>query len=166
MRPLRLAVIVLALLFVSGLSACGFTPLYGAGGVVSGLSDIRIETGRERVDFRLQEALLDGMSARHAAGPYTLRATATVLSYPFGVGADAIASRYAVQVTVNWQLLRDGNAVPVRTGVARSSTSYDVPTGVYGALTAEETAENHAISVAADRIIAQLARTMRDGEAW
>jgi LPS-assembly lipoprotein len=166
MRSVRLAVTALALLFVSGLSACGFTPLYGANGVASGLSDIRVETGQERVDFRLQEALLDGMGARHAAGPYTLRATATVESEPFGVGADAIASRYAVKVSVRWQLMRDGTIDPVLTGSTRSDASYDVPAGVYGALTAEADAEDRAIGTAADRVIAQLARTMRDREAW
>ncbi|MGK0265982.1 MAG: LPS-assembly lipoprotein [Maricaulis sp.] len=166
MRSVRLAVTAFVFLIAGGLSACGFTPLYGANGLASGLSDIRVETGQERIDFQLQEALLDGMGARHADGPYTLRATATVESEPFGVGADAIASRYAVQVSVRWQLLRAGNADPVLTGNARSDASYDVPAGVYGALAAESDAEDRAISTAADRIIAQLARTMRDREAW
>lgn len=166
MRSLRLAVMALALLFVGGLSACGFSPLYGANGVASGLSEIRVETGRERIDFRLQEALLDGMGARHAAGPYTLRATASVESEPFGVGADAIARRYSVRVTVGWQVLRDGNVDPVLTGTARSDVSYDVPAGVFGALAAEADAEDRAVSAAADRLIAQLARTMRERETW
>lgn len=166
MRSSHLAAIALLLCLAAGLSACGFTPLYGANGLASGLSEIRVETGRERIDFRLQEALLDGMGARHATGPYTLEATATVESEPFGVGADAIASRYAVQVTVRWRLMQEGTAEPVLTGNANSSASYDVPAGVYGALAAEADAENRAINTAADRIIAQLARTMRDRETW
>lgn len=145
MRSLRLAVLAVALLFVSGLSACGFTPLYGASGIASGLSDIRVETGRERIDFRLQEALLDGLGARHAAGPFTLRGTTTVDSVPLGVGADAIASRYAVRVSVNWQLLRDGSSDPVLIGQARSEAYYDVTSGAYGALSAEWDAEDRAI---------------------
>ena len=166
MRSVRLAVTAFVFLIAGGLSACGFTPLYGANGLASGLSDIRIETGRERVDFLLQEALLDSMGARHADGPYTLQATTVVESVPFGVGADAIASRYAVRVSVTWQVLRDGNAAPLLTGTANSNASYDVPAGVYGALTAEADAENRAISAAADRITTQLATAMRDREAW
>ncbi|SDM17905.1 LPS assembly lipoprotein LptE [Maricaulis salignorans] len=166
MRPLRLALSALLLIASAGLSACGFAPMYGANGVSSELADIRVETGRERVDFRLQEALLDGMGARSASGPYTIRATTSVTSTPFGVGADAIASRYALRITVNWQLYRDGSVDPVMTGVARSDASYDVPTGVYGALASEADAEDRAINIAADRIITQLARAMQDGQAW
>ena len=55
------------------LGACGFTPMYGGSGLAGNLSDIRVETGEERVDFLLQEALLDEMGARHASGPLTLR---------------------------------------------------------------------------------------------
>ncbi|WP_417495045.1 LPS assembly lipoprotein LptE [Maricaulis sp.] len=166
MRPLRLALSTLLLIASAGLSACGFTPMYGTNGVSSELADIRVETGRERVDFRLQEALLDGMGARSASGPYTIRATTSVTSTPFGVGADAIASRYALRITVNWQLYQDGTIDPVMTGVARSDASYDVPAGVYGALASEADAEDRAINIAADRIITQLARAMQDGQAW
>tara|TARA_R110002124_G_scaffold62740_16_gene171406 strand:- start:2797 stop:3297 length:501 start_codon:yes stop_codon:yes gene_type:complete len=166
MRPLRLALSALLLIASAGLSACGFTPMYGTNGVSSELADIRVETGRERVDFRLQEALLDGMGARSASGPYTIRATTSVTSTPFGVGADAIASRYALRITVNWQLYQDGTIDPVMTGVARSDASYDVPAGVYGALASEADAEDRAINIAADRIITQLARAMQDGQAW
>ncbi|WP_339746303.1 LPS assembly lipoprotein LptE [uncultured Maricaulis sp.] len=166
MRSFRFSVAALVILSFSALSACGFTPLYGANAVTSGLSDIRVETGQERIDFRLQEALLDGMSARHAAGPYTLHATTTVLSQPFGVGVDAIASRFAVQVSVQWQLVREGSLEPILTGIANSDASYDVPAGVYGGLAAESDAENRAIGVAADRIITQLARSIRDEDAW
>jgi LPS-assembly lipoprotein len=140
--------------------------MYGASGVSGELSNIRVETGRERVDFRLQEALIDSMGARSASGPYTLRATTTVTSTPFGVGADAIASRYVVRISVDWELVRDGAVDPVLTGVARSDASYDVPAGVYGALTSEVDAEDRAVSTAADRIITQLARAMQDRQAW
>ncbi|WP_417481232.1 LPS assembly lipoprotein LptE [Maricaulis sp.] len=166
MRPLRLAATAFAFLLTAGLSACGFTPMYGTNGVAAGLSDIRVETGRERVDYRLQEALLDGMGARSADGPYTLRATTTVTSTPFGVGADAIASRYAVSVRVRWQLYREGGLDPVTSGVVNSSASYDVPAGVYGALTSETDAEDRALNLAADRIITQLARAMQDRDTW
>ncbi|WP_417497219.1 LPS assembly lipoprotein LptE [Maricaulis sp.] len=166
MRPLRLAATALAFLLTAGLSACGFTPMYATGGVAAGLADIRVETGRERVDYYLQEALLDGMGARAADGPYTLRATTTVRSTPFGVGADAIASRYAVSVRVNWQLYREGGIDPVATGRASSSASYDVPAGVYGALSSETDAEDRALDLAADRIITQLARAMQDRDTW
>lgn len=166
MRSLRLAVSALLLLATAGLSGCGFSPMYGSNGVSAELSNIRVETGRERVDFRLQEALIDGMGARSAAGPYTIRATTTMTSTPFGVGADAIASRYALRITVNWQLYLDGSIDPVLIGVARSDASYDVPAGIYGALASEADAEDRAVGIAADRIIIQLARAMQDRQAW
>lgn len=162
MRSAQLAFTALALFLSASLSACGFSPLYGSSGLVEGLSEIQVETGRERADFVLQEALLDGMGARYAAGPYTLHAIANVDTQATGVGVDSIASRYAVTVSVDWQLMRDGNTEPAAVGIARSDASYDVPTGVYGGLAAQANAEDRAIRAAADRLIVQLARALRD----
>ena len=167
MRSVRLALAGIVILVSASLSACGFTPLYGSAGMVSGMSNIRVETGRERVDFELQQALLDGMGAHNASGPYTLRAAPTVAELPQGVGVDAIARRYALEVTVEWELYRDGSADPVATGTETGNASYDVPTGVYGSLTAQTDAEARAVRVAANRIILQIARSMREGpDSW
>ena len=162
MRSVRLALAGFVILVSASLSGCGFTPLYGSAGTVSGMSNIRVETGQERIEFQLQQALLDGMGAHNASGPYTLHAVPTIEALPQGVGVDAIAQRFALEVTVVWELYRDGSTDPVLSGTTPGNASYDVPQGVYGSLTAETDAENRAIGVAADRIIMQIARTMRE----
>jgi|TARA_R110000868_G_scaffold45045_1_gene149807 LPS-assembly lipoprotein len=162
MRLVRLALAGFVILVSASLAGCGFTPLYGSAGTVSGMSNIRVETGQDRIDFQLQQALLDGMGAHNASGAYTLRAVPTVEASPQGVGVDAIAQRFALEVTVVWEVYRNGTINPVMSGTAIGNTSYDVPKTVYGSLTAQIDAENRAIGVAADRIIAQIARNMRE----
>ena len=74
MRVSRMILGSAAISFALALGACGFTPMYGSAGYGAGLSDIRVETGEERVDFLLQEALIEQMGSRHADGDLNLAA--------------------------------------------------------------------------------------------
>ena len=158
-RALLASLALSAGLFVSG---CGFSPMYGSQGVSQGLSDILVETGREQVDFHLQEALLDRMGARHASGPYTLRTESDVTRSALGVGADAAVSRYAIGLEVQYGLFRDGDTDPVMTGTVRSEASYNVPRSVYASVAAERDATERAAQLAAERIANQLVRALQD----
>ncbi|WP_295691747.1 LPS assembly lipoprotein LptE [uncultured Maricaulis sp.] len=158
-RALLASLALSAGLFVSG---CGFSPMYGSQGVSQGLSDILVETGREQVDFHLQEALLDRMGARHASGPYTLRTESDVTRSALGVGADAAVSRYAISLEVQYGLFRDGDTDPVMTGTVRSEASYNVPRSVYASVAAERDATERAAQLAAERIANQLVRALQD----
>lgn len=146
------------------LSACGFSPMYGGAGVNSALSDIRVETGREQVDFHLQEALLDRMGARHAVGPYTLRTESETTRAALGVGTDAAVSRYAIGLTVDYGLFRDGDVEPVVAGSVRTEASYNVPQSVYASVAAERDATERAAQLAAERIANQLVRALQDAD--
>lgn len=146
------------------LSACGFSPMYGGAGVHNSLSDIQVETGPEQVDFHLQEALLDRMGARHAAGPYTLRTESGTSRSPLGVGTDAAVSRYAIGLTVNYGLFRDGDVDAVMTGSVRTEASYNVPQSIYGSVAAERDATERAAQLAAERIANQLVRALQDAD--
>lgn len=158
-RALLASLALSAGLFVSG---CGFSPMYGSQGVSQGLSDIHVETGREQVDFHLQEALLDRMGARHASGPFTLRTESDVTRSALGVGADAAVSRYAIGLEVQYGLFRDGDTDPVMTGIVRSEASYNVPVSVYASVAAERDATERAAQLAAERIANQLVRALQD----
>jgi LPS-assembly lipoprotein len=163
MRPLLTG---LALFCCLSLSACGFTPLYGANSLARGLSDLQIETGQERVDYLLQEALYDRMGNRNAEGPHILRSETELSSVSLGVGADAIAQRFAVRIQVRYQVFRNGNIEPVFSGTASGEASYDVSTSAYGSLSSERNAEERAVRMAADRITLQLAQAMQDPNGW
>jgi LPS-assembly lipoprotein len=145
-----------------GLSGCGFAPMYGSAGMAAGIQDIRVETGQDRVDFFLQEALLDQMGSRDAAGPLTLRTETRVNSVALGLGVDAIASRFAIRVNVNYTVTGQNEAEPLITGRASGEASYDVSSSVYGSLSAERDAVERAAQIAADRIVVQMARALHN----
>ncbi|WP_291843723.1 LPS assembly lipoprotein LptE [Maricaulis sp.] len=165
MGPSR-RVLLASLALTAGLvlSGCGFSPMYGGGSVHGALSDIQVETGREQVDFHLQEALLDRMGARHARGPYTLRTESETTRTPLGVGADAAVSRYAIGLTVDYGLFRDGDVDPVMTGSVNTEASYNLPREIYASVTAERDATERAAQLAAERIANQLVRALQDAD--
>lgn len=162
-RALRLSLAAVGTLL---LSACGFAPMYGSHGIANGLSDIQIETGQERVDFLLQEALHDRLGSRHAAGNLRLVTETESSSTGLGVGADAIASRFAVEVRVRYRLYdtRD-EARPIASGRVVGEAGYDVTREVYNTVAAERDAEERAARVAADRLVSQLARAVQNRDA-
>lgn len=161
-RALRLS---LAAAGTLALSACGFAPMYGPHGIANGLSDIRIETGPERVDFLLEEALHDRLGSRHAAGDLRLVTETESTSTGLGVGADAIASRFAVQVQVRYQLFDVNDETrPIASGRVIGEAGYDVNREVYNTVAAERDAEERAAHIAADRLVSQLARAVQNRE--
>lgn len=158
--------LMIAGLSAISLSSCGFTPMYGAQGVASGLEDMRLLTGQERADFYLQEAVYDRLGNRDAAGSLELRTQTDVSTIRLGVGADAIASRLAIEVDVEYALFVAGAAEPVVVGEVNGRAAYDVPRDVYATVTAERDAEERAAGMAADRMINQLARALQNRDAW
>lgn len=158
----RSIAILLGLSGTLALSACGFSPMYGPHGVANSLSDIRVETGQERVDFLLQEALNDRFGSRHAAGALRLVTETSSSSIGLGVGADAIATRFAVRVTVDYELFDGSSERPISTGRVIGEAGYDVNREIYNTVAAERDAEERAANIAADRMVAQLARAVQN----
>ena len=156
----------LALLGAAALSGCGFTPLYGSNGVMASLSGVAVETeDQDRVDFLLEQALRDNLDSRGEAHAYTLRTRARASSTRLGVGADDVASRSSLALTVAYGLVRHSDEAVILTDAITVRASYDVPREPYAAVAAERDAENRAAREAADRIVSQLAREMRRREA-
>ena len=146
------------------LGGCGFTPMYGGPGLAGDLSDIRVETGEDRVDFLLQEALLDEMGARHADGALTLRTETRLGAEGLGLGADAIVRRFAIRLRVDYALYRDGETDPLVSGRTYGEASYDLSTSVYASMISEQDAQERAARMAADRIAIQLVRALDELE--
>ena len=146
------------------LAGCGFTPMYGGSGLAGNLSDIRVETGEERVDFLLQEALLDQMGARQADGPLTLRTETRLGADGLGLGADAIVRRFAIRLRVDYTLYRDGEIEPLLSGSTFGEASYDLSSSVYASMVSEQDAQERAARMAADRIAVELVRALNEME--
>jgi LPS-assembly lipoprotein len=166
MRAKRSVITGLVFLVSAMLTGCGFTPMYGASGLANGLQDISVSTGPERVDYLLQEALYDRLGSRGASGRYTLQTTTEVNTLGLGVGADAIAARFAVELVVQYELHAVGNSDALVAGSMSSEASYDVSSSVYASLAAERDAEERAAQMVADRLVIQLARALQDQDGW
>lgn len=165
MRTRRFYLAGLALLCTATLSACGFTPMYGSASSIHQLEDMRVETGDARSDFYLQEALLDRLNARHAAGPLSLRAQSSATRTSLGLGTDDEARRYGLTLMVSYAVYRDGSSDPIYRGRTQSEVFFDAPSEVYAVEAAQRDAETRAAEAAADRIVLQLARALRQMEA-
>ncbi len=142
------------------LGACGFSPMYGSSAVGSTLSQIRVETGDERVDFLLQEALIDQMGSRHADGDLTLRTETDLGATGLGVGADAIVRRFSIRLEVDYALYRDGETDPVLVGSTYGEASYNLSSSVYASMISEQDAQARAARMAAQRVSMQLVRAL------
>ncbi len=166
MRTRRFCLSALALFGATSLSACGFTPMYGEASPANQLSDILIETGEERVDFYLQEALKDALNARNADGPYILRTQTRRQRVGLGVSTDEEARRYAVRIIVSYELIRDEFSEPVMTGSAEAEAGFNAPDEIFSIEIAERDAELRAAEAVAERIQIQLYRFAAGNDAW
>lgn len=164
MRTSKTASILLTGLVCLALTACGFSPMYGNDSAARNLSEIMVVTGDERIDFFLQEALIDEMGARQATGPYRLVTQTQSGRLALGIGADAIAQRFAVGLRVDYSLYYGQSTEPELSGRVSVEASYNVARQVFSSVQAQEDAETRAAQLAAERIAMELARASLSGE--
>lgn len=144
-----------ALAFVSslGLSACGFTPLYGDAGAGLSLSRIAVTTQDDRLGYRVREQLEDALGRDAAQAPlWTLRATAVPSRRPLGRRIDDTATRYELIVRADWTLTPAAGGPPL-TGTETVTTTYASADQPYAAIAAQQDGE--------ERAAAELARLIR-----
>ncbi|WP_421788538.1 LPS assembly lipoprotein LptE [Hyphobacterium sp.] len=152
-----LTVLVLALGTI-GLSACAFQPLYGDARQVSTVRNIDVAVeGQDRIDQLLSEALNDRFGTPSGNG-YRLVAVTDLARSGLGVGADDIASRAALVLTVDFSLVDTRTGTPVLTDAVRTEASFDIPAEPYAAITARRDAEERVTQEAADRMALRIAR--------
>ncbi len=146
-----------------GLSACAFQPLHGSPQQVQALhgSTVAVD-GQERIDQILDEALNDRFGTP-SGGRYRLAAETSVRVLGLGVGADDVATRRAIVLTVDFSLIDAGSGLPVLTETVRSEATIDIPGGPFAAVSARRNAEERAASDAADRIALRVARYINRG---
>lgn len=146
-----------------GLSACAFQPLHGSQQQIAALRGITVAVdGQERIDQMLAEALNDRFGTP-SGGRYRLAAETRVRASGLGVGADDVATRSVISLSVDFSLIDAGSGLPVLTETVRSEATVDVPRGPYAAASARRDAEERAASDAADRIALRVARYINRG---
>ncbi|HYC98894.1 LPS assembly lipoprotein LptE [Brevundimonas sp.] len=152
---MRASGVALVALMGLGLSACGFTPLYGEAGVGSSLSRIAVVTQDDRLGYRVREQLEDALGRDPAqAALWRLETTVEQSRRPLGRRIDDTATRYELTVRGSWTLTPVGGGSSL-SGVETVTTTYAAADQPYAAITAQQDGE--------ERAAAELARQIRLG---
>lgn len=145
--------LVLAAVSLVGLSACGFTPLYGDAGVGGSLSRIAVTTQDDRLGYRVREQLEDALGRDGAQAPlWRLETVIDQERRPLGRRIDDTAARYELTVRGAWTLTPLNGGEPV-SGVETVTTTYAAADQPYAAIAAQQDGE--------ERAAAELARLIR-----
>ncbi|RZJ29696.1 MAG: hypothetical protein EON85_06410 [Brevundimonas sp.] len=157
----RLAAALVASVGLSlGLSACGFTPLYGDLGSGASLSRIAVTTQDDRLGYRVREQLEDALGRDGSQPPLWRLETAIVQSRrPLGRRIDDTATRYELTVRGSWTLTPTTGGDPV-TGVETVTTTYAAADQPYAAIAAQQDGEERAAAELARLIRLDLLRTL------
>jgi len=138
------------------LGACGFTPLY-APGAIAPLAAMEIEAGEERIDFLLEDALRGEFGAAAAPSPYRLQVATSRRERRLGVSQADRATRYALDLTVQYRLFHSTEEEPALAGRVEESVYYNAPREPFAITSARRDAEARAAAGAAERLARRLA---------
>ena len=164
-RPAKLLLTLAAAGASLALGGCGFTPLYGAPGVVPKLAAINVVQPDGRAGFLIREHLDDAFAKnRSAAAAYTMRLSLAEARYPRGVRTDNVATRYEYVLTADYTLANLPGGDVAKKGRVRVEVTYDSADQPYASIAAEQDAEDRATQEAARRIQLELASWLATGE--
>lgn len=162
---MRARVLAVALLLTGpALAGCGFTPLYAAPGVSSGLSTIETVAPEGRTGFLLGEALNDAL-ARDPSAPavWKLRIDLKETRTPRGRRVDSTASRYELVLTADWKLVNAATGAVALEGTTSTEATFDRADQPYAGIVANQDAQSRASAELARKIQLQLAVWMANG---
>jgi LPS-assembly lipoprotein len=157
-RRQRLALVGALAVSLMGTTACGFTPLYATPGVSPGLAAIDVEAPEGRTAYLLRERLDDAL-ARNRSMPAAFRLDFTYVERrdPRGLGVDNAASRYELNLTVDYTLTRVASGEVVKAGQQHVLITYDAVPAPYAGIAAQQDSQERAAAEAARRIRIDLA---------
>jgi len=161
-RFATLAVLAAAAL---GLSACGFTPLYGQHEVVANLAHVAVVAPEGRTGFLIREHLDDYLAKDRGAQPtYEMTLGLSETRFPRGVRVDNVATRYEYVLTADYALLSLPSREVAKRGRVHVEITYSSADQPYAAVAAQQDAADRAADEAARRIQVELAAWMATGK--
>lgn len=157
---------ILALLAVLALSACGLSPLYpggGSAGVAQGTAAVDIPAIQGRGGWLIKNALEARLGVAGQATPqYRLDVRLDDSLEALGVLNDDTISRERRILRARYQLVELTTGAVLLDATAGSDAGIDVVSSEYATIAAEQKAlENLAVDVA-DRMVTQVALTLRN----
>ena len=154
-RTLSAALLVASAL---GLTACGFTPLYGPQPVAKGLGAIEVVAAEGRAGYLLREKLDDALARDVNVLPsYRLIYGVNETRYARGVRVDNVANRYELNLTASWRLVDAKTGQAVRSGVTSAAVTYDSADQPYASIAAQQDSQERAAAEVARKIQLDLA---------
>ena len=157
MRALAKIAVGFALL-APALGGCGFTPLYGAGGVSPALSAIEVITPEGRTGHLLSEDLQDDFATARGKPPaYRLELAVDEKRYARGLTFEQVATWYELSLRVSYSLIEISSGKTLTTGVMPVSVSYNAAGDPYAGVVAQQNGQQRAASDAAQRLRIALA---------
>jgi LPS-assembly lipoprotein len=161
LKPIALAALL-------GLSACGFSPMYGGDDGVTAsakLDEVDVRNIPERPGQLLRQSLETQL---HAAGApsselYALNVTYSVTSIGIGMQEDTSVTRNRFTATANWTLTPIGDrSKTLASGTTTAMDAENIIDQQYFALTLEgETVNQQLVDMVAAQITAQVAAWFR-----
>lgn len=138
------------------LAACGFRPVYGTGGPAQALVDkVRVDDPSDPNGFHLVERLEERLGrARHAE--YKLAYTIGVSQHSLGLTGRNTITRYNIDGTVGYRLIRDSDGAQVFSGSVRSFVSYSSSGTTVATASASDDAYQRLMRLLADQIVNEL----------
>ena len=148
------------------LSACGLKPMYaggGSGAVAQGLSAIDVSAIEGKAGWLVRNALVDRLGAAHSpvAARYRLDIRLDDKLEGFALLSDDTIGRERRTLRARYQLVDLTNGDIVLDATAGSDAGIDVVSSEYATIAAEQTALENLARDVADRIVTNVALTLR-----
>jgi len=146
----------LALLAPALLAACGFAPVYGAGGPARALLNrVRIDDPTDKNAFDLVERLEERLG-RPQNVAFRLSYGITTRSKGLGITPDNSTTRYNIDGTATYLLRDAASGTPLAQGDVTTFVSYSASGSTVATVTAEQNAHERLMRLLADQIVNEL----------
>ena len=161
----------IAVVISLALAGCGFQPLYGDGGAMTGLAlqNVYVEPISDRVGYELRNNLLDLFNATGQADNAQFRLVLSLSETEDAVilQTNTAITRYNYTLSAHYELIPRASTQAVKSGDVTSLTAYNVAAApfLYSTVTAQRDAKNRAANDIAERIRTQIAVYLRTAAA-
>lgn len=143
-------------------AACGFTPVYGPGGVGQKLfGKVRAADPRNPDEYFFS-GFIEQRIGRPTAPVYDLAYNVRVAVVPQAITSDEVTTRYALNGTASFTLTEIATSRVVTRGQVSSFTSYSATGTSIATMTAEQDAHERLAEMLADQVVTRLLATTPD----
>lgn len=153
-----------ALLALAALSGCGLHPLYaggGSGAVAQGFASVEISPIEGKDGWLMRNALRDRLGRQSGPARYRLEVRLDDRLEGLGLLTDDTIGRERRTLRARYQLVDNESGRILVDATAGSDAGIDVVSSEYATIAAEQTALENLSRDVADRIVTQLALTLR-----